>query len=277
MNKFSSIPTDLNADCEKCFALCCVALPFAKSADFNINKDGGIPCKNLQVNFRCEIHSSLRSDGFKGCTVFECFGAGQKVSQITYEGRDWRNHANMAEEMFAVFPIMQQLHEMLFYLHEAYHHLECQKEKEHLQNVIDETTRLTNLRAEDIMRLNLSVHRMKVNSFLLKASEYVRERYVKKRTGKANIMNKGTDLMEAKLRGLDLRGSNMRGAFLIAADLRDSDLRGSDFIGADLRDADVRSANLSDSIFLTQLQINSAKGDAQTVLPKYLRRPVHWI
>jgi uncharacterized protein YjbI with pentapeptide repeats len=100
---------------------------------------------------------------------------------------------------------------------------------------------------------------------------------VKKRTGKANITNKGTDLMEAKLRGLDLRRSNMRGAFLIAADLRDSDLRGSDFIGADLRDADVRSANLSDSIFLTQLQINSAKGDAQTVLPKYLRRPVHWI
>ncbi|GAA3318551.1 hypothetical protein GCM10020331_021820 [Ectobacillus funiculus] len=47
------------------------------------------------------------------------FGAGQKVSQIIYEGNDWKNNKALAKEMFAVFPIMQQLQEMLWYLQEA--------------------------------------------------------------------------------------------------------------------------------------------------------------
>lgn len=34
----------LKANCEKCFGLCCVALPFAASVDFAVNKDGGKPC-----------------------------------------------------------------------------------------------------------------------------------------------------------------------------------------------------------------------------------------
>ena len=50
----------------------------------------------------------------------------------------------------------------------------------------------------------------------------------------------------------------------------------ADFIGADLRDADLRGANLSTSMFLTQMQINSAKGDEKTLLPFYIRRPSHW-
>ncbi len=38
---------DLKADCEKCFGLCCVALPFAASADFAFDKQAGSPCINL--------------------------------------------------------------------------------------------------------------------------------------------------------------------------------------------------------------------------------------
>lgn len=50
----------------------------------------------------------------------------------------------------------------------------------------------------------------------------------------------------------------------------------ADFIGADLRDADLSGANLTDTIFLTQVQINAAKGDANTKLPSLLSRPAHW-
>ncbi|MBD4759845.1 pentapeptide repeat-containing protein, partial [Xanthomonas citri pv. citri] len=70
-------------------------------------------------NYQCSIHKDLREKGFRGCSAYECFGAGQKVSQITYEGKDWRNSPETANQMFDVFPIMQQLHEMLWYLHEA--------------------------------------------------------------------------------------------------------------------------------------------------------------
>ncbi len=109
----------LSADCQHCFGLCCVALPYAKSADFAFDKDEGTPCRNLQANLQCCIHKDLREKGFRGCSAYECFDAGQKVSQVTYEGKDCRNHPERANEMFDVFPIMQQLHEMLWCLHEA--------------------------------------------------------------------------------------------------------------------------------------------------------------
>lgn len=62
----------------------------------------------------------------------------------------------------------------------------------------------------------------------------------------------------------------------MAADLGGADLREADLIGADLRDADVRGADLTGALFLTQAQLNAARGDAATVLPAGLSRPAHW-
>ena len=80
----------------------------------------------------------------------------------------------------------------------------------------------------------------------------------------------------ADLRKATLKGTNLRGACLIAANLRGTDLSGADLIGADLRDTDIRGTNLTDSIFLTQSQINTAKGDSYTKLPTSLVRPTYW-
>ena len=85
------------------------------------------------------------------------------------------------------------------------------------------------------------------------------------------------DFMGANLKGADLQGVNLRGAFLIAANLKNADLRKADFIGADLRDADLSGANLIGSIFLTQAQVNSAKGSKNTRLPHDLKVPDHWL
>ncbi|GLY09691.1 hypothetical protein Bbad01_09070 [Bacillus badius] len=71
-------------------------------------------------------------------------------------------------------------------------------------------------------------------------------------------------------------GTDLRGALLIAADLREADLRATDLIGADLRDADLSRADLRGSIFLTQAQINTAKGSLNTKLPLALIHPPHW-
>ncbi|PGE97908.1 oxetanocin A resistance protein [Bacillus pseudomycoides] len=269
----------LRADCENCFGLCCVALPFAASADFAVNKDGGKPCSNLQSDFRCSIHKNLRQKGFKGCTVFECFGAGQKVSQVTFEGVDWRKGPEQAKKMYDVFPIMHQLHEMLWYLNEALTLKVTSPIYGELRDAIEETERLSRLSPDLLMKINVPLHRADVNTLLLRTSELVwmesRHRYKGTKKNKRTD-HRGANLMGIKLRRADLRGANLRGAYLIAADLRGADLRMADFIGADLRDADLSGANLTDTIFLTQVQINAAKGDANTKLPSFLSRPAHW-
>ncbi len=109
---------DLRADCARCSALCCVALPYAASADFAYDKPAGRPCRHLD-DFSCSIHAQLPERGFPGCTVFDCLGAGQQVTQHTYDGLTWRDRPDLAGEIFAAFLIMRQLQELRWYLRQA--------------------------------------------------------------------------------------------------------------------------------------------------------------
>ncbi|WP_027093091.1 pentapeptide repeat-containing protein [Cohnella thermotolerans] len=269
----------LQADCDHCFGLCCVALPFAASADFAMDKNAGQPCPNLRPDFRCGVHSTLRQRGFRGCTVYDCFGAGQRVSQITFGGRDWRQAPESAKQMFDVFPAMRQLHELLWYLTEALTRPAASPIHAELGLALDETERLTSLDPDALLQLDVAAHRAKVNDLLLRTSELVREEARLRYKGPLKHPRKagrGADLIGANLRGADLRCANLRGAYLIAADLRGADLRSADLIGADFRDADLSGADLTDCLFLSQAQLNAAKGDAGTRLPPTFERPAHW-
>ncbi len=261
----------LQADCGSCFGLCCVALPFAASADFAIDKDGGRPCPNLQTDFRCGIHAQLRQRGYSGCTVFDCFGAGQQVSQVTFGGRDWRQAPHTARQMFDVFPVMRQLHELLWYLTEALALPPARPVRGELRRALAKTERLTGGSAGELTELDVAAHRGDVNALLLRTSELVRATVPGRKKDR-----RGADLVGADLRGARLRGADLRGARLIAADLKGADLRSADLIGADLRDADLRGADLTGSIFLTQSQLNAARGDTAATLPAALARPAHW-
>ncbi|MUK88919.1 pentapeptide repeat-containing protein [Ornithinibacillus sp. L9] len=262
----------LKSDCKNCFGLCCVALPYAKSADFPADKAGGEPCHNLCVDNRCSIHNNLREKGFRGCVSYECFGAGQHVSQFLYEGRDWRNNAEHSSEMFTVFPLIQQLHEMLWYLYQSMNLKETKSFQSSLQAIYDETIKLTKKTPDEIINMNITLHRSRVNDLLIKTSELYR-----KKTSGFNKRKKGRNYIGANLEGANLIGANFRGVLLIASNLRNADLRKVDFIGADMRDADISGANLTDCLFLTQSQINSAKGNIHTKLPSYLEKPDHWL
>ncbi|WP_086825735.1 pentapeptide repeat-containing protein [Allokutzneria sp. NRRL B-24872] len=262
-------PLPLVSDCGNCFGLCCVALAFSASSDFAVDKPIGTPCANLQQDFRCGIHNRLRDKGFSGCTVYDCFGAGQKVSQSTFDGEDWRGSAETARRMFEVFPIMRQLHELLWYLTEALARPATKPMHAELSAMLATTTALTDDNADALAKLDVAAHRAEVNTLLVRASEFVR-------AGFKSRNRRGADLIGAKLRGTDLRGANLRGAYLIGADLRDADLRSADVIGADLRDANVAGAKLAESLFLTQTQVNAARGDARTTIPDSLARPNHW-
>ncbi|MFE2129748.1 MULTISPECIES: pentapeptide repeat-containing protein [Streptomyces] len=261
----------LQADCANCFALCCVALPFAKSNDFAVNKPAGTPCKNLRQDFRCGIHTRLRDQGFQGCTVFDCFGAGQQVSQVTFGGRDWRTRPETRAEMFDVFPVMRQLHELLFYVDQALALPDAAPVHPDLRRLLAETEQWTRADAGALAALDVAALRGRVNTLLLKTSELVRSKVPGRRKN-----HRGADLMGARLSGANLRGANLRGAYLIAADLSGADLRTADLIGADLRDANLRGADLRGAVFLTQPQLNAAHGDPKTHIPDTLTRPTHW-
>lgn len=267
----------LQADCGNCYGLCCAALAFSRSADFAIDKDAGEPCVNLQPDFACGIHERLRSSGFRGCTVFDCFGAGQKVAQQTFGGRSWVEVRESRQRMFAVFPVMRELHELLWYLSEAIDMSKARDMRPEVVEAFDAVSALTESPPDVLMAFDLNGFRDRIVALLTRVSDMARSDVP--RAAASRISRKarpGADLMGADLAGQDLRGVNLRGAYLIAADLAGADLRWTDLIGADLRDADLTGADLSETLFLTQPQLNSAKGDASTRLPRSLALPTHW-
>jgi uncharacterized protein YjbI with pentapeptide repeats len=248
---------ELVADCARCAGLCCVAPAFAKSADFAIDKPAGRPCPNLADDFRCGIHDRLAERGFRGCTVFDCFGAGQRITQETFGGRDWRTSPELAGPMFAALPVVRQLHELMWYLTEALKLDEASRVRPKLRDALAETDRLAAGELAELRGLDLDAYRKEVNPLLQRASELARAGV----GGKKDY--RGASLIGRRLRGADLRGASFRGALLIGADLRDADLRLADFTGADLRGADLRGANLGGVLFLTKAQLRSAVTDAQ--------------
>ncbi|HEY9475786.1 MAG TPA: pentapeptide repeat-containing protein [Mycobacteriales bacterium] len=248
-----------------------MALPFAASADFPVDKRAGQPCVNLRADFGCGIHAHLRERGFAGCTVFDCFGAGQKVSQTTFGGQDWRQDPHTARQMFDVFSVMRQLHEMLWYLTEAVELPPARPVHGDLGRARDDIDRLTHGSAETLEEIDVPALRHDVGALLARASVLVRAGVPGRRKN-----HRGADLIGANLNGTSLRGADLRGAYLVAADLRHADLRAADLLGADLRGADLSGADLTGSLFLTQSQIGAATGDATTRLSSALTRPAHW-
>jgi uncharacterized protein YjbI with pentapeptide repeats len=266
--------SDLAADCTNCFALCCVGLAFTASQDFALDKSAGTPCPNLGADDRCSIHTGLRGRGFQGCTVYDCFGAGQKLSQETFGGVSWRDAPQTAPQMFAALPVMRQLQEMLWYLAEAETLASASALRSEIGWSAEETQRLTRLPLEELLALDVAAHRAGVSELLSEVSTLIRAGAGAGGDRRKN--RRGADLIGARLRGADLRGTDLRGAYLIGADLSHADLRRADLIGADLRDASLAGADLTGAIFVTQTQLNAARGDQGTRIPAGLTRPSHW-
>jgi hypothetical protein len=260
---------DLRADCSRCFALCCVAPPFARSSEFAIDKPAGVPCPNLAVDHRCTIHERLRPEGFAGCAAFDCFGAGQRLAQQTFDGRDWRTHREVVEPMMDAFPVMRHLHELLWYLLEAASWPAAAPISDALDDAVRRVDSAAALPPTPLAEVDVPTLRAESAPLLREASALAR-------AGLAGWDQSDADLMGADLRAADLVGADLRGSYLLGAQLRGVDLRLTDLLGADLRGADVRGARLSEALFVTQVQLNVARGDLATTIPERLTRPGHW-
>lgn len=237
-----------------------MALPFARSADFPVDKPAGTPCRNLLADDRCGIHDRLRERGWTGCTVYDCFGAGQHVSQVTFAEVSWRDDPATAALMFAALPVVHQLHEMLTHLREAGRLL---PQASRLESLVRKVLDLTDQPVHTLLGTDLPAVRGEVGALLRGVSEEVRREHPRPRPVPRRFAP-GADLAGHDLRALDLRAADLRGALLIGADLRGADLRHADLLGADLRGADLRGSDLRDALFVTRPQLAAARTDAST-------------
>lgn len=271
--------SDLKIDCMQCAGLCCVALYFAASDGFPMDKKSGMPCKFLDEGFMCSQHSALRSKGYKGCTTYECLGAGQKVTQVIYKDKNWKNTPQMKKEMIEVFIRVKELQEMKWYLTDAVTFVAAVPIKEDLIGMIEETEVLTRLTPKEILKLDIEKHRDKVNRLLKELCYLVELSVASFKEAKSRDRKKfvpGHFFMGKNLSTTNLIGADLAGAILIGANLKNVDLTGANLIGADLRDANLSGSNLSSCLFLTQAQINTAQGNEKTRLPKELVTPMWW-
>lgn len=264
-------PQRWRADCSRCAALCCVAPAFAASADFAIDKPAGSPCRHLAGDLRCTIHDRLRPSGFGGCAVYDCFGAGQQVTQVVFDGRDWRTSPGLAASMFAVLPVVRALHELAWFITVARALTVEEAVLGALDGGLARIEALTGSDAATLLALDVDALRREVNPVLTAVSSAVRS------AARPHPPDqRGAQLLGSDLRGSDLRAAGLRGAVLVGADLSGADLRLADLTGADLRGTRLHGADLREALFVTQAQLDAATGDDATRLPRGLRRPTHW-
>ena len=127
----------LRADCSACCGLCCVAPAFDATQGFAVDKPAHTPCAHLGDSYRCDIHPMRAAQGFSACIGFECFGAGQWVTQALHAGRSWRESPALARRMFEHYSRFRILHELLALLEVlATTHASMQRELEDLRTTV---------------------------------------------------------------------------------------------------------------------------------------------
>jgi len=90
-----------------------VAPPFDADQGFGHDKPAHEPCRHLQADFRCGIHGTLAESGYPGCAGFDCFGAGQRVTQELFAGVNWSTSPEIAVDMFECYEQLRPLHELM--------------------------------------------------------------------------------------------------------------------------------------------------------------------
>lgn len=110
---------DLRADCARCQGLCCVSLPFDRCESFAFDKPANVACHYLTATCDCRIHAQLGLRGLGGCAAYDCYGAGQRITQQLFAGVSWQRDLETRAELFEAFRRLKRVHELRLLLHEA--------------------------------------------------------------------------------------------------------------------------------------------------------------
>ena len=264
--KFQIIQNKLRIDCNNCSGLCCVALYCAKTDGFPENKNAGIPCKYLNSDFQCEIHSKLIDMNMRGCLAYDCFGAGQKVTQDLFPNTTWKSDQEKSKIIFEVFLRVFQLHQMEWYLLESLTLVKDKNLSDNIEQLILKIEHVLEQSYENVLDFEITSFRLEVNPIL---------KLISRQYAKTNQLN-GKDMIGKNFKMTNLDGKDFSMSLLIAANFEGCSLNYTNFLGADLRDTNFKNTDLSSCLYLTQIQINSSVGNKNTILPKNLIHPISW-
>lgn len=268
--KNNKIWEEMKADCSKCSGLCCTALFCFKMDGFPRDKEAGEPCVNLLKNYQCNIHSELEKRKMKGCIGYDCFGAGQYVTQSIYKGQTWQNLPKESHEIFDVFCMVFHLYQIKYFLTEALVINGAESLQEDIQRLLDENIKICQSSSHDILSFSIESYRERANQVLRQVCSFIQ------RSLNAEKNQSSKDFFGKSLKGKNMSGWDLSTKLLIGADFSSGNFKGTIFLGADTRDTNFSGADLSDAVFLTQGQINAARGNRNTKIPDYLYYPITW-
>lgn len=254
-------------DCRHCCGLCCTALCFVKTEGFPENKPAGKPCVQLAENFTCKIHADLGKLKMRGCIGYDCFGAGNFVTQSLYHGETWRTQPGHATEIFDVFQVVFSLFQVRYYLEWVQLIPSAVDLWPTAEALIAENHTLCQQSPNTLATQEIRAYRDCANAVLKEACR----RAVKERA--SGLPQAAEQMLGRSFKNQDLSGLDLSMRLLIGADFNGCRFDGTVMLGADTRDADFSSADLRKALFLTQGQVNAAKCNRKTQLPSHLELP----
>ena len=241
-NKYTDYAVKLKIDCKNCSGLCCVALYCAKTDGFPANKEAGTPCVYLDSDYSCKIHSKLSEKNYKGCLAYDCFGAGQRTTQLCLSKGSWKTTHKHEDMIFEMFVMVFQMHQMLWYLVEAYNLTADKLLKTAIDELIIENDQIIEKLPDHGSKIDLSVYRLKVNTVLKQISSAIS-------SGTSSDKHSGITYFGKNFKKANLDGKNFSTSLMIAANFTGCSLKKTNFLGADIRDANLKDTDLSESIF----------------------------
>lgn len=184
---------------------------------------------------------------------------------------NWRTISHEeASKIFNAYYVVLNVHQILWHLLQCLILRLSQKEKAQASVLIKEGSILIEKPLEMLSILD-------GQSFSDKSNTYFKHVFGLYHSNTRNTRKKQViNYMGKNMQRKNLTRTDFSRSLLIATNLVQASLYGASFFGADMRDTNICDTDVSNCLFLTQFQINSAKGNCNTILPPYLLKPKIW-
>lgn len=165
--------------------------------------------------------------------------------------------------------LIYRMFQLRFFLYESKKLASSEILLPEIEQLLQENDAICKLSIEEMLHYPIDSYQDKVNYILKKSCVELKKFLGVKKVTETNFLNRN-------FRGKNLSGFDFNMKPLIASDFHNCKLKGATFIRTDTRDANFDGADLREAVFLSQGQINAAKGSRRTKLPKHLKYPVTW-
>ncbi len=139
---------------------------FDKSESFAIDKAAGEECPNLGTQDKCRIFDSRTKLGFAGCVSYNCFGAGQRVTQEIFNGKSWRENSQLKQQMGSALSVLRRIHEQLSLLRSSKTLPLSLEERNSVEALENELSRNEKWTEEDLQLFPIEQREKEVFAFL---------------------------------------------------------------------------------------------------------------